>query len=250
MIWRFWTFCSSWYITRLQHPRSKTNCSPIVLFPASTSYFSSYKIYLLCKNSRRLLIRTASMRLLKPFSHGVSSKPRSLFAPARGTWLVPDMPAGTKQFVNATADVGTAPVAQSQARVLWHGTSISRLFRITTEGLRVMSGTVLQAHGAASGSGVYLSEEPATSWAYSGGLELNRPGSSFNGMRILLGVQYTAPGLIGRGVQVVTDVKTLKVRHLFMIPSSQSLPPAARCAPAMLSMYKAIRSRDGVIGTV
>ena len=97
---------------------------------------------------------------------------RGFLASATGAWRVPGMPAGTHQFLlaNAAPEMETAHTGQIGAlptRVLWHGTSLGRLFSITNQGLRVMSGTALQAHGASSGNGIYTAEEPSTSWAYS-----------------------------------------------------------------------------------
>jgi hypothetical protein len=97
---------------------------------------------------------------------------RGFVASATGTSRIPNMPPGTHQFLlaNAAPEIETAHSGQMgglPTRVLWHGTSLGRLFSITNQGLRVMSGTALQAHGASSGNGVYTAEEPSTSWAYS-----------------------------------------------------------------------------------
>jgi len=49
---------------------------------------------------------------------------------------------------------------------LWHGSSGNRWHSIVRNGLKVGSGTSLQAHGASYGKGIYFADESSTSWSY------------------------------------------------------------------------------------
>ena len=171
---------------------------------------------------------------------------RGFLTSARGKMRIPGMPAGTHQFLVANAapeleaafaaKIGTLPT-----RVLWHGTSTERLYAIMCEGLKICSGTSLQIHGAASGAGIYAAEEPITSWSYSLHPQPNWRGSSFNNVRVLLGLEAAGP-VVGSGIHVVKDASTLIVRYVFLIPTSAVIPAAANVAPAMLSVYKSLRA--------
>jgi hypothetical protein len=106
-----------------------------------------------------------------------------------------------------------------------------------------MSGTALQVHGAAMGNGVYLAEDPRSTWAYSkADTLLNQPGSTLNNLRALLGVRFTGSTSSYPGLQVVSDEKTLRVRHIFLIPFAvESVPTAAQVEPALSIMYNSLR---------
>ena len=56
--------------------------------------------------------------------------------------------------------------ARSKSRILFHGTSLDRLYPILPEGLRICSGTPLQRYGAAFGPGIYMAEEPSLAFRY------------------------------------------------------------------------------------
>jgi hypothetical protein len=98
---------------------------------------------------------------------------RGFLSSAKGQLRIPSLPQGTHQFIlaNSNPEHETAFAEHLSAtpltRVLFHGTSLDRMFAITCQGLRVLSNTPLQAHGAAAGAGVYCAEEPSMSWGYS-----------------------------------------------------------------------------------
>lgn len=173
---------------------------------------------------------------------------RGFLSSAQGAVRVPSLPAGTHQFLLANhspeheAAFSRHITYNATTRVLFHGTSLERLFAITCQGLRVLSHTPLQAHGAASGAGVYCAEEPATSWAYCAGQGNNWANSQFNNFRVLLGLENAGPG-VGHGVHVVQDASTLCVRYMFLIPAgTAAVPMAAHITPAMTSVYASLRS--------
>jgi hypothetical protein len=175
---------------------------------------------------------------------------RSFLSSARGPLRIPSLPQGTHQFLlaNSTPEHETAftthlTTANPLTRVLFHGTSLDRLFAITCQGLRVLSNTHLQAHGAASGAGVYCAEEPSTSWSFSGTTQNNWAQSQFRNFRVLLGVENAGPSVGNYGVHVVRDPTTLCVRYIFFIPAGVSTAPtAAHITPAMLSVFSSLRS--------
>jgi hypothetical protein len=149
---------------------------------------------------------------------------RGFISSAQGSLLIPSFPAGTHQFLLATHSPEHEAAfsrhlstwnAFTQTRVLFHGTSLDRLFAITCEGLKVLSGTSLQAHGAASGAGIYCASEPVTSWGYCAGQgQGNWAGSRFSNFRVLLGLENAGSSVSPRGVHVVKDATTLCVRYL------------------------------------
>ena len=171
---------------------------------------------------------------------------RGFLVSATGRALIPGMPAGTQQFLmaNAAPNLETAFASKVNffgTRVLWHGTSLNRLYAITCEGLKVLSNTSLQAHGAASGAGIYTAEEPATSWSYCHAGGASWGGSSLGNMKVILGLE--AVGIIGgSGVHVVKDPSSLMVRYVFLVPNNGVVPAAATVAPAMASVYSSLRA--------
>ncbi|KAH8589647.1 hypothetical protein B0O99DRAFT_636601 [Bisporella sp. PMI_857] len=168
---------------------------------------------------------------------------------ATGKMRIPGMPANTHQFLLASARPDLEAAFQSRfgsgpTRVLWHGTYMERLFAILSEGLKICSHTTLQLHGAASGAGIYTATEPGTSWGYSAAPAANWSGSTIKGVRVLLGLEAAggASASTASTVHVVTDVQSLMVRYVFLVPSTAVIPAAANVAPAMLSAYSSLRS--------
>ena len=173
---------------------------------------------------------------------------RGFLVSATGKMKIPGWPAGTHQFLMASAAPNLEAAFRAQigglpTRVLWHGTSMERLFSIMTQGLKVCTGTSLQANGASYGPGIYTADNPGTSWSYSTAAGINWPNSSFpsSGCRVLLGLE--AAGLaVGSGVQVVKDPSTLIVRYVFLVPTAAAIPAATIVAPAMQSVYNSLRA--------
>lgn len=166
---------------------------------------------------------------------------------ATGKMKIPGWPAGTLQFLMGNADPKLEAAFQQQVgnlptRVLWHGTSLQRLFAIINGGLKICSNTSLQAHGAASGPGIYTADNPTTSWSYSTICQTsNWSGSSISKVRVLLGLEATGPA-VGSGVHVVTNASSLMVRYVFLVPNNATIPAATILAPPMLSVYNSLRA--------
>lgn len=177
---------------------------------------------------------------------------RGLLSSAKDSLRIPSMPAGTHQFLLASSNpeheaAFAAHLTNTpQTRVLFHGTSVDRLFAITMQGLRVLSSTSLQAHGAAAGPGIYCAEEPSMSWGYSGrGAQAgaNWAQSQLRNFRVLLGVENAGPSVGNGGMHVVTDPTSLCVRYVFLVPDgTATVPIAAHVVPAMGSVFASLRS--------
>jgi hypothetical protein len=168
---------------------------------------------------------------------------------------IPSLPPGTLQFVLANG----APMKElgfhtefhanmQQSKVVFHGTSLDRLYPILHQGLKVMSGTPLQVYGAASGAGIYLADEPSTSWIYadrSTATRTNWSKSAIKNGRILLGCEMTSPSVALRrgGIHVVTKESTVMVRYIFVVPTETTvLPIANHLTSSMMSVFKSLRS--------
>jgi hypothetical protein len=175
---------------------------------------------------------------------------RGFLVSATGQLRVPNLPAGTHQFVlaNATPELETAFAAhraranQSPPRILFHGTSLDRLYPILCQGLRVCSGTPLARHGAARGSGIYMANEPSTSWHYAiSNTALNWRKSIYKNTRVLLGCEFVGTSQGTGGIHVISDPSTLIVRYLFLFPTGATAPLAAHMTPAMISGIASLR---------
>lgn len=175
---------------------------------------------------------------------------RGFLATATGLLKIPNLPPGTHQFVlanvspkleNAFAQkIGNS---KKDTTVLFHGTSLDRLPAILAQGLRVCSGTSLQRTGAAHGKGIYLSDDPATSFYYSPA-SLSWRNSGLSNMRMMLGCEVvgTASKVTG-SIHVVTDPESVMVRYVLMFPRDCSrVPIRGHVEPAMASGMKALRS--------
>lgn len=175
---------------------------------------------------------------------------RGFLATATGLLKIPNLPPGTHQFVLANANhklensfVQKIGKLKKDTTVLFHGTSLDRLPAILAQGLRIYSGTTLQRTGAAHGKGIYLSDDPSTSFYYSPA-SLSWKNSGLNNMRMMLGCEMigTASKVTGN-IHVVTDPESVMVRYVLMFPKDCTrVPIRGHIEPAMASGMKALRS--------
>jgi hypothetical protein len=175
---------------------------------------------------------------------------RGFLVSATGQLRVPNLPAGTHQFVLADAApelekafaARRAKPNQSSSRILFHGTSLDRLYPILCQGLRVCSGTPLARHGAARGNGIYMADEPSTSWHYAASnTALDWGKSIYKNTRVLLGCEFVGTSQGSGGIHVISDPSTLMVRYLFLFPAGSAAPLAAHMTPAMISGIASLR---------
>lgn len=183
----------------------------------------------------------------------VCSAHRGFLASATGMLKIPSLPPGTQQFVLANA----SPEKESDflahidqdptTRLLFHGTTPDRLFSILCQGLQIKSNTPLQLHGAASGAGIYMAEDPRTSWSYTGqGLvQGNWQQSTLTGFKVLLGCENAGPSVGNSSMHVIRDPSTVMVRYLFLIPNTVTTLPVnirTHIDTAVMAVFRGLRS--------
>ncbi|KAH6642654.1 hypothetical protein C7974DRAFT_328168 [Boeremia exigua] len=174
---------------------------------------------------------------------------RGFLATATGLLKIPNLPQGTHQFVlaNASSKLESAFVRKIQTTkkdtmALFHGTSLDRLPAILAQGLRVCSGTPLQRTGAAHGKGIYLSDDPSTSFYYSAA-SLSWKNSGLSNMRMLLGCELVgSASKVSGAIHLVTDVESVIVRYILMFTRDATMPIRGHVEPAMASGMRALRS--------
>lgn len=170
---------------------------------------------------------------------------------ATGSFRIPNMP-NVLQFVvvDSRPEIAAAFAkhdAVQPRRVLWHGTSMDRLFAILCQGLKVLSQTDLQAHGAVHGTGIYLAEEPSLAVSYSRAAQKRSSSFStqhadFVNKRVLLGIEYAGEeGKKGNGIYVATDPTKVLLRYVFLLPQSFKAPLANHVVPAMQSNFHTLK---------
>ncbi|KIH90070.1 hypothetical protein SPBR_00065 [Sporothrix brasiliensis 5110] len=136
--------------------------------------------------------------------------------------------------------------------VVFHGSQTSRMWKVLTEGLRNMSNTRYMAHGAVNGPGIYLADEPSTSFSYSGTLNNTWSKSAFSNKKILLGCELIKDDPLATlppgtkkppaGTHIVTDESRVLVRYVFICPSGYSMPPVRHIETGMRSTFASLRS--------
>ncbi|KZM24583.1 GID complex subunit containing RING finger motif [Ascochyta rabiei] len=174
---------------------------------------------------------------------------RGFLATATGLVKIPNLPPGTHQFVLANASpmlekafVSKIHSTNRDTTVLFHGTPLDRLPAILAQGLRICSGTSLQRTGAAHGRGVYLCDDPATSFFYSPA-SLSWKNSGLSNMRLLLGCEVVGGGnKVNGNIHVVEDVESVMVRYILLFTREARVPIRGHIEPAMASGMKALRS--------
>lgn len=125
---------------------------------------------------------------------------------------------------------------------------MDRLFAILCQGLKILSQTALQVHGAVYGTGIYLAVEPSLAVSYSRASQ-KRPSSfstqhaEFVNKRVLLGIEYAGEeGQKNNGMYVATDPSKLLLRYVFLLPQSFNAPLANHVVPAMQSNFHTLKA--------
>ena len=182
---------------------------------------------------------------------------RGFMISATDNYRIPNLP-GIYQFLLVHAspelEAGFARHNHFQPRhVLFHGTSMDRLYPVLAEGLRVLSGTPLQKHGALHGAGIYMARDPNTTMGYASVTQKTNGNfnaffnsrSDFRDARILLGCEHAGndKGKNSRGgVHVITDPTRVMVRYIFVVPPGVKPPRAQDISMPMLSTFNSPRS--------
>lgn len=172
---------------------------------------------------------------------------RGFLVSATAHLKIPSFP-GAHQFLlaNASPHLETAFAAKHtlhrNTSVVFHGTSVERMYAILTQGLKTLSDTALQRHGHAYGKGIYVSTEPATAWAYAqaGGASWNNSGLGH--LKVLLACELTGHWTAASGdIFLVTEPACLIVRYVFLMPGSADVPLGRHVVPALSSVFAGLR---------
>lgn len=175
---------------------------------------------------------------------------RGFLTSATDNAKIPGFPPGTHQFVLASAapELEKSFAAQIElepqraTRILFHGTSLDRLPSILAQGLKIHSGGALQRTGAAHGAGIYMAEEPATSFSYAPAA-VSWKNSGLSNMRLLLGCEVVGAGAsVGNGIHVIKDERRVMVRYVFLLGATARVPVARHVVPALESACRGLRS--------
>jgi hypothetical protein len=167
---------------------------------------------------------------------------------ATGSLKIPSLP-GAHQFFLANTnpekerEFADRINAGHPRKVLFHATTVQRLYSILCQGLREMSGTSLQRNGASYGKGIYMAEEPLTAWGYTETFNNNWKGSQFSNFRVILGCEFvgtTAP--VSRNIYVIKEPAALMLRYIFVMPANSHMPVARHLVPAMESVFSNLRA--------
>jgi hypothetical protein len=179
---------------------------------------------------------------------------RGYIVTATGLCKIENLPKGKHQFVLANASpklesqyISRLPTPSSQTTVLFHGTSLDRLPAILAQGLRNYSGSALQSTGAVWGKGIYMAEDPSTSFDYAP-TALGWRNSGLVNMKLILGCEVAGAGRVvdvSRGVHVIRDEGSVMVRYLFLFPLGATAPLRSHVGTAMGSAMGAFR--NGVV---
>ncbi len=180
---------------------------------------------------------------------GVYSSYRGFLISATGLQRIPSF--GNDQFLvaNAAPDLELAfsrhmPTPRSPSNILFHGTSLDRLYAILCQGLRAQSGTALQQHGAQYGPGIYMADEPSVAWGYTTVSSGGWKSSKLKDMRVLLGCELAGskPQAPSPGLYVITDATRLAVRYVFLLRGAATMPAAKDVRLPMASVFQGLRS--------
>ncbi|KAF2202753.1 hypothetical protein GQ43DRAFT_413023 [Delitschia confertaspora ATCC 74209] len=133
----------------------------------------------------------------------------------------------------------------STGKVLFHGTPLERLPSILQQGLKICSGTPLQRIGAAHGNGIYMAEDPATSYGYSSTCHNSWQNSKFKNMRVLLGCEVVGPGnrvqSATGGVHLLKEEREVMIRYVFLMEQGAHTPPRQQVENVMESAFWGLR---------
>ena len=136
--------------------------------------------------------------------------------------------------------------------VLFHGTSIDRLYAVLVQGLQILSCTPLSQHGAVYGKGIYMAREPslARSYAKSNIPNTNTPIAGLRGdiskAKVILACEHagddtSTPSHAPHGVHVIQDPSRIMVRYIFLVPPGTRMPKASELNGPILKMAQYLR---------
>ena len=152
----------------------------------------------------------------------------------------------------------------NRSRVLFHGTSLSRLHSILRGGLRSCSGTSLMSNGSYAGAGIYLTANPGIAYSYAirrtfliGGhtrtAHVGWKNSTFDTFGAFLACEFAwkhggePPSYKELKVVITTDPTTILIRYVILVPRfvigfPPEIPSAREAIPQFTEAFRNLRS--------
>jgi hypothetical protein len=186
----------------------------------------------------------------------IRTTPRSYLIRAPPGFEIPGLP-GTQQYLVANGplskqrqfDDAMGRTNSPVGRLVFHGTTISCLFPILCEGLRVMRGArAVNTVNYGKPNGIYLAEEPRTSTAYySKPIGRTWANSRFQnaeglGYHVLLACELADE--TAQLVHVETDEAKVMVRYVILFPPGFPCPARATIEDGSKSVFSQLRRRQ------
>jgi len=173
---------------------------------------------------------------------------RGFVASATGLLKIPNLP-GVHQFIlaNTTPELETSynfhlPTPQTPTQVVFHGTTMDRLFPILQRGLQVGTGTALLQNGASYGSGIYVATDISMSFTYASVVHgYGWPNTRLGNTKVIFACELAGSQYQNGGVYVVPDPTHLRIRYIFLFPSTAYPPVAHHIVPAIQSAFSLLR---------
>jgi hypothetical protein len=136
--------------------------------------------------------------------------------------------------------------------VLFHGTSIDRLYAVLVQGLQILSCTPLAQHGAVFGKGVYMAREPSLALCYAKSSIPNtktpiaRLQGDVSKAKVILACEHagndiSTPKNAPHGMHVIQDPSRIMVRYIFLVPPGARVPKASELSGPILKMAQYLR---------
>ncbi|KAK0706042.1 hypothetical protein B0T26DRAFT_788369 [Lasiosphaeria miniovina] len=173
---------------------------------------------------------------------------RACLVPAPARRRIPAVPK-VVQFMLLNSDPDreqafskTAALAAGNAGgVTFHGTTVQRMWRILTEGLRNMSRTEYAANAKPDdAAGICLVDEPEAALPYCGSTGTAWRNSAFQNRTVLLACELTQHSQ--QGTHVVGDASRVAVRYVLLCPEGFVPPQMRVIGDALRTTYAAMRS--------
>jgi hypothetical protein len=111
-----------------------------------------------------------------------------------------------------------------QKYYLFHGSSMYSWYPIVKNGLKIMSGTALQANGAVYGSGIYFSDSFEMSLGYSSRGFTSSKSFPYNVVSVFEILQDTLQYKKSPGIFVISDDSILVLRYFVLVKNGTKLP--------------------------
>ncbi len=111
-----------------------------------------------------------------------------------------------------------------QKYYLFHGSSMYSWYPIVKNGLKIMSGTALQANGAVYGAGIYFSDSFEMSLGYSNRTTITNDSFPYSVVSVFEILKETSEYKKASGIFVINDESVLVLRYFVLVKHGSKLP--------------------------